>query len=659
MNYGAIAVSYYTDQSNTYLRKPDNTYYYNGKKKANHAVLLVGWDDNKPTAGGTGAWIIKNSWGDTWGDNGYFYMSYNDVHAMANAVVYPSRKETKDIDTLLSIDKLGKTSSLGFRKNEAYALIKYNVNEEFNFTKIGTYINESNSFIDIEVFKIKNNNLLSDTIAKVYNLYADYPGYHTFGIPFKTSGEFYVKIKYHTPNYLYPIPIEKTIDGYAIPVIKSNMCWVSSDSKEWETIGNNSDKKCDLCIRVYGNRIRTKASFSANYTSICPKEKILFSDNSKGTINSYKWIFGKDAIADNTTGKGPHEVSYTSPGFKTVKLIVTDNNNKVDTATIYNYIKVKDKIDVSILANDTIYLIEDEIKTLIADGAETYIWEPQSIIKTNHNNKIDVAIKQNTKLYVTGNIGRCQGRDSVMIILKVRPENDDVCNAIKLEIGKVYDPFTNIDASVEENEPFPPTTDCVSPLKWCDEGGLQNSVWFTFVAGSKDLNIATRGLDNQIAIYDAENCEDLLSGNKNQYKLIAANDDFTSKDSEAKILGFSSFTDGKKYWLQVDGSGGGASGKFSVYLSEGKYNSTSTINNINTKIYPNPTSGKFKIDLSEIKKIDQNTKIEIYSINGILISKIEVKLGKKIYNVELKNKGIYIVHITTSDNKHSMRLVVK
>ena len=42
-------------------------------------VSLIGWDDNKITDGGTGAWLAKNSWGTNFGENGYFYVSYNDV----------------------------------------------------------------------------------------------------------------------------------------------------------------------------------------------------------------------------------------------------------------------------------------------------------------------------------------------------------------------------------------------------------------------------------------------------------------------------------------------------------------------------------------------------------------------------------------------------
>lgn len=36
----------------------------------NHAVTIVGWDDSK------GAWLVKNSWDENWGESGYVWMSY-------------------------------------------------------------------------------------------------------------------------------------------------------------------------------------------------------------------------------------------------------------------------------------------------------------------------------------------------------------------------------------------------------------------------------------------------------------------------------------------------------------------------------------------------------------------------------------------------------
>lgn len=50
---------------------------YYGDNVGGHAVAACGYDDNKVTPDGLGAVKFANSWGSGWGDNGYFWISYD------------------------------------------------------------------------------------------------------------------------------------------------------------------------------------------------------------------------------------------------------------------------------------------------------------------------------------------------------------------------------------------------------------------------------------------------------------------------------------------------------------------------------------------------------------------------------------------------------
>ncbi len=60
-------------------------YHDTSTTQVNHGVTIVGWDDD--VCAPTGAWIVKNSWGADWGDNGYFHIQYGDMHIGEQAAI--------------------------------------------------------------------------------------------------------------------------------------------------------------------------------------------------------------------------------------------------------------------------------------------------------------------------------------------------------------------------------------------------------------------------------------------------------------------------------------------------------------------------------------------------------------------------------------------
>ena len=110
--YYSHTIANYNEDTFAYYVPPDFTGSATG-----HAIEIVGWDDNfsadnfVDTPEGNGAWLVKNSWGENWGDNGYFWISYYDRDIFNSKKYKPSFQ-------LLAVDNITEKNKL--LQNEIY-----------------------------------------------------------------------------------------------------------------------------------------------------------------------------------------------------------------------------------------------------------------------------------------------------------------------------------------------------------------------------------------------------------------------------------------------------------------------------------------------------------------------------------------------------------
>ena len=154
VDYGAAGITCYTECDYTYDPTENKLYSYSGyynpftagyycdqEITPNHAVVIVGWDDNYSTSNflnkpaGKGAWIVRNTWGSSFGDQGYYYLSYYDASIANDAVVFDAEM-SNDCDNNYQYD--GGLYGTGYKADAAANIFMAHANagEVEELTKI-------------------------------------------------------------------------------------------------------------------------------------------------------------------------------------------------------------------------------------------------------------------------------------------------------------------------------------------------------------------------------------------------------------------------------------------------------------------------------------------------------------------------------------------
>lgn len=224
IDYGAVQSSYY--HSDTYYKPATAAYFYNGTAATNHAIDLVGWDDNFDMSNfltapaGNGAFLVRNSWGSSWGQSGYFWLSYYDAKIGNNNYQFRSFEPAASYAALYQHDPLGKTSSLGYGTDTAWFANIFTASSTASITAIGLHAASANSTYDWYIYTgVSAGAPRSGTLAASgTGLTLATPGYSVVPVTpvAVTSGQqFSVVIRLTTPGYTYPIPMERPLAGYS------------------------------------------------------------------------------------------------------------------------------------------------------------------------------------------------------------------------------------------------------------------------------------------------------------------------------------------------------------------------------------------------------------------------------------------------------------
>lgn len=231
------------------------TMYYTGIYAPNHAVLIVGWDDDLVHDGGSGGWIVKNSWGTSWGgtcdygsESGYFYIAYGSASiGKYSSYVYDVQDYDAD-DQVLYYDEGGASAHWGYYDPSAWAMSKFVMPSTAYPVRVELWTNDATTDIDVRVYDDFNGLSFSNLLASKLDQSFTEAGYHSITLespPEITAGEdIYVSV--HITNASYGLPI--CCD--AMGPWETSTTYLSSTgfAGSWYDMGVNENT--DVAIRV-------------------------------------------------------------------------------------------------------------------------------------------------------------------------------------------------------------------------------------------------------------------------------------------------------------------------------------------------------------------------------------------------------------------------
>jgi C1A family cysteine protease len=313
MRYGAVGVSMYWISSA--YKTSTRSYYLSTTGGSNHAVDIVGWNDDYPAGNfavpppGNGAWLVRNSWGTSFGEAGYFYISYYDgrVARGTNVAIQPAESAV-NYSRVLQYDTLGRTNTYGYGSPTAWFMNKFPVESVGMLRAVAFYANSVGSSYELYAGT-------TGTLSKVATGSLEYGGYHTIDLPVPMAvpagTTLSVAVKLTTPGASYPVAVEAAFAGYSDQATASaGQGYLSSNGTSWTDMG--SAFNASVCLKAFVDVV-TETDAPATSLSSAPASITVGWNRSSVTVSLVASDVGSGVYATYYRLNSGATTRYTAP----------------------------------------------------------------------------------------------------------------------------------------------------------------------------------------------------------------------------------------------------------------------------------------------------------------------------------------------------------
>lgn len=250
----------------------DGNVCYKGSEEPNHDTVIIGWDDDYPkekfasAPESDGAFLCINSWGETFGDGGFFHVSYEDSRIAESSISYRGIEPSDNYDRNYQSDLCGWTGQMGYGEPDAWMANVYTAESEETLEAVGFYATAPDTEYEVYVFDgdsfrehVENGVKFQVDSGKVlaFGMVTD-AGFYTVRLAKPqtvNAGEpFAVAVKIHTPGTTQPVAVEYAGSGRTGNVdISDGEGYISFDGGTWER--TEESKGCNVCLKAYSRII--------------------------------------------------------------------------------------------------------------------------------------------------------------------------------------------------------------------------------------------------------------------------------------------------------------------------------------------------------------------------------------------------------------------